>query len=80
MNIPLKNGVSTSEFWVVIISGLLLTAQAALSMVDVAWAMGGITLLGLAYTTLRGKLKTLHAQNAADLLKAQIENPPPPAS
>jgi len=73
--IPLKPGVSTSEFWVVILSGLLLTAQAALSLVDVAWAMGGITILGLAYTSMRGRLKGIHAQAAADQLKAQIEAP-----
>lgn len=76
MNIPLKNGVSTSEFWIVVLSGLLLTAQAALSMVDVAWAMGGVTILGLVYTSVRGRLKTIHAQAAADQLKTQISNPP----
>ncbi len=76
MSIPLKPGVSTSEFWIVVLSGLLLTAQAALSLVDVAWAMGGITALGLVYTSMRGRLKTIHAQAAADQLKTQIQNPP----
>jgi hypothetical protein len=74
--IPLKPGVSTSEFWLVILSGLLLTIQAALSLVDVGWAMGGVTLLGLVYTSIRGRLKSIHAQAAADQLKAQSDAPP----
>ncbi len=80
---PLKPGVTTSELWIVILSGLLLTAQTAFSLVDAAWAMGGITALGLFYTHLRGKLKSIHAQSAADALKAQIEagvTSPPPAT
>lgn len=81
MNIPLKPGVSTSEFWIVIISGLLLTAQAGLSLVNVGWAMGGVTILGLVYTSIRGRLKSIQAQTAADQAKAQINNtPPPPAT
>ena len=82
--IPLKNGVSSSEFWLVIISGLLLTAQSAIGMLDVGWAMGGVTVLGLVYTSIRGRLKTIHAQSAADALKTQIatanDTPPPPAT
>lgn len=81
MNIPLKPGVSTSEFWIVIISGLLLTAQAGLSLMNVGWAMAGITVLGLVYTSMRGRLKGIQAQAAADQAKAQINNtPPPPAT
>ncbi len=76
--IPLKPGVTTSEFWVVVIAGLLLTAQAALSLMDVAWAMAGVTLLGLAYTALRGRLKGIHAQAAVDQLKAQSDSVQPP--
>lgn len=68
---PLKPGISTSEFWIVVISGLLLTAQAALSMTSVAWAMGGVTVLGLLYTQIRGRLKSIAAQQAADQLKRQ---------
>ena len=80
--IPLKNGVTTSEFWIVIISGLVLTAQTAMSMIDVQWAMGGVTVLGLLYTSIRGRLKTIHAQAAADALKGQISDTtvPPPAT
>lgn len=81
MNIPLKPGVSTSEFWIVIISGLLLTAQAGLSLMNVGWAMGGVTILGLVYTSMRGRLKSIQAQTAADQAKAQIvtdTRPPAP--
>ncbi len=70
--IPLKNGVSSSEFWLVIVSGLLLTAQSAIGMLDVGWAMGGVTILGLVYTSIRGRLKTIHAQSAAEVLKGQM--------
>ena len=70
--IPLKNGVSSSEFWLVIVSGLLLTAQSALGMLDAGWAMGGVTILGLVYTSIRGRLKTIHAQSAAEVLKGQM--------
>jgi len=71
MSIPIKPGISTSEFWIVIIGGLLLTAQTALSMLDPAWAAGGVTLLGFVYASIRGKLKGIQAQAAADQLKAQ---------
>lgn len=80
MNIPLKPGVSTSEFWIVIISGLLLTAQAGLSLMNVGWAMAGITVLGLVYTSMRGRLKGIQSQAAADQAKAQINNTPPPGN
>jgi hypothetical protein len=76
MHLPLKSGVTTSEFWLVILSGVLLTVQSAMSLVDAGWAMGGITLLGLAYTQLRGRLKSIHAQSAADALKSGVLNPP----
>jgi len=71
--IPLKDGVSSSEFWLVIVSGLLLTAQSAIGMLDAGWAMGGVTVLGLVYTSIRGRLKTIHAQSAAEVLKGQIQ-------
>ena len=76
---PLKNGVSTSEFWIVIISGMLLTAQSALSLLDVGWAMGGVTILGLVYTSIRGRLKGIQTQAAADQAKVQNGNHNPQA-
>ncbi len=69
MQIPLKPGVTTTEFWTVILCGVLLTAQAALNLTAVAWAAGGVTLLGLVYATQRHKLKSIQAQAAADQLK-----------
>ena len=75
MNIPLKKGVSTSEFWIVIVSGLLLTAQNALGLLEPGWAAGGVTILGLVYTSIRGRLKGIQAQAAADEAKAQNGNP-----
>lgn len=70
MNLPLKPGVTTTEFWTVIFCGLLLTAQAALSLTTVAWAAGGVTLLGLIYTMQRGNLKSILAKAAAAKLDA----------
>jgi hypothetical protein len=68
---PLKPGVTTTEFWTVILCGLLLTAQAALSLTTVAWAAGGVTLLGLIYTIQRGNLKSIVAKAAAEKLKLE---------
>ncbi|MBE7497122.1 MAG: hypothetical protein HS117_19445 [Verrucomicrobiaceae bacterium] len=70
---PLKPGVSTTEFWTVIICGLLLTAQAALSMTTISWAAGGVTLLSLLYVHQRGKLKSQAARQA--LLNERREEP-----
>ena len=68
---PLKPGVSTTEFWTVILCGFLLTAQAALSMTTLAWASGGTILLGAIYVTQRGKLKSEAAAQAAKQLEGQ---------
>ena len=70
---PLKPGVKTSEFWMVVICGLLLTVQEAFSLVDTTWAAGGVTILGLLYASLRGRLKGIHAQAALEQLKAQSD-------
>jgi hypothetical protein len=75
MNIPLKPGVSTTEFWTVIVCGLLLTAQAALSLTTVAWAASGVTLLSLLYVHQRGKLKSIAAKMAAEKLKDSDNSP-----
>lgn len=74
MQIPLKPGVTTTEFWTVIVCGLLLTTQAALSLTTVAWAAGGVTILGLIYVSQRGKLKSIAAQAAADAMKKTDES------
>lgn len=69
MQIPLKPGVTTTEFWTVIICGLLLTAQAALSLTSVAWAAGGVTLLSFLYVHQRGKLKSQAAITELERLR-----------
>lgn len=66
---PLKPGVSTTEFWTVIICGLLLTAQAALSLTAVTWAGVGTIILGGLYVAQRGKLKSQAATQAAKQLE-----------
>lgn len=72
---PLKPGVSTTEFWVVIIGGLLLTAQAALSLTSVTWAAGGVTLLGLLYVHQRGRLKSQESIKAMELHRREQDKP-----
>jgi len=68
---PLKPGVSTTEFWIVVIGGLLLTAQAALSLTSVAWAAGGVTVLSLLYVQQRGKLKSQASIAAMDAARRE---------
>lgn len=66
----LKPGVTTSEFWIVVLCGVLLTAQAALSLTTLAWAGGGTMLLGAIYAIQRGKLKSIEARAAVERLKS----------
>lgn len=74
---PLKPGVSTTEFWTVIICGLLLTAQAALSLTSVSWAGFGVTLLSILYVHQRGKLKSQASITAMELDRRERETPKP---
>ena len=74
---PLKPGVSTTEFWTVIICGVLLTAQAALSMTTLAWAGGGTMLLGAIHVYQRGKLKSQESITALELDRRERETPKP---
>ena len=74
---PLKAGVTTTEFWTVIICGALLTAQAALSMTTLAWASGGTMVLGAIYVYQRGKLKSQESIKALELDRRERETPKP---
>lgn len=78
--IPLKPGVKTSEFWIVIFSGLTLTGMSALSMTTYAYATVCVTVLGLVYNLMRGSLKNIQAQAEADRLKAEVLKIEPPKS
>jgi dethiobiotin synthetase len=71
--IPLKPGVQTSEFWTVVVSGLILTAMSALSLTTYAYAAVGVTVLGLVYNVMRGSLKNIQAQAEADRLKTEAD-------
>ncbi len=71
--IPLKPGVHTSEFWTVILSGLMLTTMSALSLTTYTYAAVGVTVLGLVYNMMRGSLKNIQAQAEADRLKAEAD-------
>lgn len=70
--LPLKPGHTTTEFWLVILTGLISTALAAISLLDVGWAVGAITVLTLAYTGTRSRLKQIQANAEAELVKSEI--------
>jgi hypothetical protein len=59
MKLPLKPGVTTTEFWTTVGAGLILTALSAMSLLEATWTAVGITLLTLAYNGARGRIKKL---------------------
>lgn len=73
MNIPLKSGHKTSEFWAVIIAGLSLTGLSAFSMLDAEWVAGSVTLLTILYNASRGTLKKMQAQAELEAQAAENE-------
>lgn len=75
--LPLKPGHTSTEFWLTIAAGLITTALSAVSMLDVTWAVGAITVLTLGYNASRSKLKTIQAEAEAATLKAAAAAPAP---
>lgn len=71
MNLPLKPGYKTSEFWAVVLSGLSLTGLAAFSMLDAEWVAGAITILTVLYNASRGNLKRMQVQGQLEELKTE---------
>lgn len=89
--LPLKAGHSSTEFWLIIITGLLTTGLSALSILDVTWGAGALIVLTLAYNQSRTKLKVIQAEAEAHAVKsatdveaakamASTEVSPPPAT
>lgn len=87
--LPLKPGRTSSEFWLIILTGLLTTSLSALSVLDVTWGSGALVVLTLAYNQSRTKLKVIQAEAHAvksavdvDAAKAMAttEAPPPPGN
>lgn len=72
MNIPLKPGYTTSEFWTVIIAGLSMVGLSAISMLDVAWAVTGVTILTALYNLSRNSLKQKQALGELEALKTEL--------
>lgn len=66
MNLPLKPGHTTTEFWLVIATGLLGTGLSAMSLLNVSWAFAAIAALTFGYNYGRARLKA-----------AQASTPPP---
>ena len=89
--LPLKAGRTSSEFWLIILTGLLTTSLSALSILDVTWGAGALIVLTLAYNQSRTKLKVIQAEAEAHTVKsatdveaakamASSEVTPPPAT
>lgn len=62
MKLPLKPGVTTTEFWTTIGAGLILTALSAMSLLEASYAAICITLLTLAYNSARSHIKQLESK------------------
>lgn len=58
MQLKLKPGIKSSEFYISIAAGLVSVLLAALGMVDAEWAAVSVTILGTVYTLIRGGLKS----------------------
>lgn len=71
MNLPLKPGHKTSEFWAVVIAGLSLTGLSAFSMLDAEWVAGCMTVLTILYNASRSSLKKVQAQGELETLKTE---------
>lgn len=76
MKIPLKPGVTTTEFWTTIVAGLLLTALSAMTLLDAAWVAGAVIVLTLAYNGSRANLKKIQAESeSARTDQTNLANP-----
>lgn len=73
MKIPLKPGHTTTEFWAVVIGGLLTTGIAAVSMLDVAWAAIAIAVMTIGYNYSRHQQKMVATKTEADLAIIEAE-------
>lgn len=71
MNLPLKPGHKTSEFWAVVIAGLSLTGLSAFAMLDAEWVAGCVTVLTILYNASRSGLKRVQAQGELETLKTE---------
>lgn len=83
MKLPLKSGVTTTEFWTTIVAGLLLTALSTMTLLDASWVAGAVIVLTLAYNASRGNLKRIQAEAEAAHLKQEAKKPgalPPDAA
>ena len=62
MNLPLKPGHTTTEFWGIVTAGLSLTGLSAFALLDAEWVAGSITILTILYNASRAKLKQTAAE------------------
>ena len=68
--LPLKEGRTSTEFWLIILTGLLTTGLSALSILEVTWGAGALVVLTLAYNHSRTKLKVIQADAEAAVVKS----------
>ena len=71
--LPLKEGRTSTEFWLIILTGLLTTGLSALSILEVTWGAGALVVLTLAYNHSRTKLKVIQADAEAHAVKSATD-------
>lgn len=71
--LSLKPGRTSTEFWLIIITGLLTTSLSALSIMDVTWGAGAMVVLTFAYNQSRTKLKVIQAEAEAHAVKSAVD-------
>lgn len=72
MNLPLKPGRTTTEFWAIILTGLSLTGLASFALLDAEWVAGAMTLLTIIYNASRGQLKKQQAEAELEALRYEL--------
>lgn len=73
MNLPLKPGHTTTEFWGIVIAGLSLTGLSAFALLDAEWVAGSITILTILYNASRAKLKQTAAEADLEVIKMEMK-------
>lgn len=58
--LPLKDGITTTEFWLTAAAGIAQVVLGSLGMINATWASAGITITTALYSLLRAGMKTRH--------------------
>lgn len=72
MQIQLKPGITTSEFWSATLGALILFALTLLDLLDGGYAAVGVTILAALYQAQRADLKRIQAKAEAEVVKPKV--------